>query len=294
MTPKITAILLTCNRTAYVRQALEGLRQQTYPDWTLTASDCSVDPKARAEISEVMEEYRRNDPAHEMRIIQQPERILQNEHLRRALLNVDTPYVALLDDDDIWMPNHLERACEWLDQNPRHGLAISNGKVIDADGVDHGWTNSREEPLPDSANLQGWLRLFMSSFYGSTSGFIFRREALAHHPFLPTPMVDIHVGLSVVLNDYQVVGFPEASYFYRVHGGSFYEHYSVPGSSLYDKGPFILRDRHNLRLWLFRCQGLRIIRKFPLFLFLVIKSAIAVAKDTFQNNTRKGVKFHTI
>jgi glycosyltransferase involved in cell wall biosynthesis len=230
MTPKITVILLTCNRTAYVRQALEGLRRQTYPNWTLTASDCSVEPAARAEIREVMEEYRRNDPAHEMRIIQQPERVLQNEHLRRALLNVDTPYVALLDDDDIWMPNHLERACEWLDQNPRHGVAISNGKVIDADGVEHGWTNSREDPLPVADDQKGWLRLFMSSFYGSTSGFVFRREALVHHPFLPTPLVDIHVGLSVVLNDYQVIGFPEASYFYRVHGGSFYEHNSVPGT----------------------------------------------------------------
>jgi hypothetical protein len=60
--------------------------------------------------------------------------------------------------------------------------------------------------------------------------------------------------------------------------------------SLYDKGPFILRDRHNLRLWLFRCQGLRIVRKFPLFLLYVIKSAVAVAKGAFQDTTRKGVK----
>jgi len=276
MAPKVTVILLTCNRTTYVRQALEGLRRQTYADWTLTASDCSVEPAARAEIHGVMEEYRRNNPAHEMRIIQQPERIFQGEHLHRALLTVNTPYVAFLDDDDVWMPNHLERACEWLDQSPRRGLAISNGRVIDADNVEQGWTNSRENPIPDAADERGWLRLFMSSFYGSTSGFVFRQEALANHPFLPTPLVDIHVGISVALNDYQIVGFPEASYLYRVHGGSFYE-----------RGSSIVRDRHNLRLWLFRRQGLRIIRKFPLFLFLVLKSAASVAGSAFRGATQK-------
>src|SRR5476649_67852 len=120
MSPKVTAILLTCNRTSYVREALDGLHQQTYPHWALSASDCSADPAARAEIGKVMEDFQRNDPAHEMRIVQQPERIIQSEHLRRALANVTTPYVALLDDDDVWLPDHLERACNWLDENPRH------------------------------------------------------------------------------------------------------------------------------------------------------------------------------
>jgi glycosyltransferase involved in cell wall biosynthesis len=270
MPPKVTVILLTCNRTTFVRQALEGLRKQTYTHWTLTASDCSVDPADRAEIREVMEEYRRNNPAHEVRIIQQPEKIPQGEHLRRALLNVSTPYAALLDDDDIWMPNHLERACAWLDQNSRHGLAISNGRVIDADSVEHGWTNSREITFPDAADRQGWLRLFMSSFYGSTSGYVFRNEALAKHTFFTTSMVDIHLAISILLNDYQVVAFPEASYFYRVHGGSSYQ-----------KGLQVMRDRDDLRLWLFRHQGLRIIRKFPLFLFLVIKSAAEKVRAAF-------------
>jgi len=228
-----------------------------------------------------MEEYRRNNPAHEAQIIQQPERVSQGEHLRRALLNVHTPYVALLDDDDIWMPNHLERACEWLDQSSSHGLAISNGRVIDADSVERGWTNSREDPLPDSADRQGWLRLFMSTFFGSTSGYVFRREAIANHTFFPTSMVDIHLALSILLNHYQVIGFPEPSYLYRVHGGSSYQ-----------KGSQVVRDRDDLRLWLFRRQGLRIIRKFPLFFLLVIKSAGSKARDTVLDATRKRCAVH--
>ena len=276
MDPKITVILLTCNRTAYVRRALEGLLKQTYTHWTLTASDCSVEPAIRAELRKIMEEHRRNDPAHEMQVLQQPERVPQSEHLRRALVNLRTPYVALLDDDDIWMPNHLERACDCLDQSSRHGLAISNGRVIDADGVEQGWTNSREDPLPDAGDQKGWLRLFMSSFFGSSSGYVFRYEALANHTFFSTSMVDIHLALSILLDQYQVVGFPEASYYYRVHGGSSYQ-----------KGLQVVRDRNDLRLWLFRHEGLRIARKFPLFLLLVVKSAGSKAWDAFRDATRK-------
>jgi len=272
MVPKITVILLTCNRTAFVRQALEGLMKQTYTNWALTASDCSVDPEARAEVREVIEEHRRNDPAHETQFLQQSERVPQSENLRRALVGLRTPYVALLDDDDIWMPNHLERACEWLDQNPRHGMAISNGRVIDANNVVHGWTNSREAPLPDANDEKGWLRLFMSSFFGSSSGYVFRYEALKNHIFYPTSMVDIHLALSVLLNHYQVIGFREASYFYRVHEGSSYQ-----------KGLQVVRDRDELRLWLFRRQGLRIAWKFPLFPLLVAKSAGAKARDVFRD-----------
>ena len=290
MIPKVSVILLTCNRTSFVRQALEGLLQQSYIDWTLIASDCSYDPAAREELHQILQEHRRKDTVHETQIIQQPGRVPQSEHHRRALLQVKTPFVAYLDDDDIWLPNHLERTCAWLEQSPRHGLAISNGRVIDGEGVPHGWTNSREDPLPDAGDQRAWLRFFMSSFYGSTSGYVFRKEALADHPFLPTPMVDIHVALTITLNGYEVMCFPEPSYLYRVHGDSFYENYRVPGSALYEKGPFIVRDRHNLRLWLFRSQGLRITRKFPLFPLFVIKSAGSVVKNAVQGTMRKRVK----
>jgi cellulose synthase/poly-beta-1,6-N-acetylglucosamine synthase-like glycosyltransferase len=270
MIPKISVILLTCNRTSFVRKALEGVLQQAYPDWTLRASDCSSDPAAREELAAILEEHRRKDTAHETRLIQQPEKVPQGEHLRRVLEGVTTPYVALLDDDDIWMPEHLQRALAWLEESPRHGLAISNGRVIDVDGTVGMWTNSREDPLPNATDQRGWLRLFMSSFFGSSSGYVFRSEAIANHSFLATSMVDIHLALSVLLNDYQITGFPEASYYYRVHQGSSYQ-----------KGRQVLRDRNNLRIELFRDQGLRIMSKFPLFPALVLKSAISKAMDSF-------------
>jgi hypothetical protein len=267
MSPKTNVILLTCNRTSYLQEALKGLAGQSRQDWVLTASDCSTNAAARAEIQGILEQHRRNYPEHQIRIIQQTEQVPQAEHLRRALVTVDkdTPYVALLDDDDIWLPEHLERACSWLEQNLRHGLAVSNGRIIDADGtITLNFTSSREDPLPASDDRAAWLRLFMSSFFGSTSGLVFRAAAIAKHTFIRTSMVDVHLALSVLLNDYKVIGFPEPSYLYRVHEGSSYQ-----------KGLQVVRDRNDLRLALFRSQGLQIIQKYPFFLFLVAKSAMS-------------------
>jgi glycosyltransferase involved in cell wall biosynthesis len=290
MIPKVTVILLTCNRTTFVRAALEGLLKQTYQPWALVASDCSDKPDARQEINDVLKDFAQKAQGHEVKIIQQPGRVPQSQHHRLALAEVQSDYAAYLDDDDIYLPEHLERACAWLDGSSKRGLAVSNGRVIDGDGAVHGWTNSREMPLPAANDQQAWLRLFMSSFYGSTSGYVFRKEALKGHPFINTPMVDIHVAVTITVNGYEITGFPEASYLYRVHGQSFYASYQVPGTSLYEKGPFIVRDRHNLRLWLVPSQGLRLTQKFPLFPFLVVKSAGAVIKDICLGTTRNTAK----
>lgn len=271
MEPAISVLFLSCNRTRYVREALDGLRQQEYRDWALVASDCSNKPEARDEIHAMLQQFRDQHPNNVIKIIQQPEIVPEGENLRRALAAAETPFVALLHDDDVWMPNHLRRSLTWLEQSPRHGLTISNGRVIDGQSQVLGWTNSREVRLPQPGDRAGWLRLVLTSFHGAASGYILRREALARHQFYPVAVVDIDVAVTVLLDDYEVLGFPEASFYYRVHQGSNYE-----------KGAQVVRDRHRWRLWLFRRQGLRIIMKFPRFFFLVIKSALAIVSDTFR------------
>ena len=271
MEPTIAVVFLSCNRTAFIREALESIRQQAFTGWSVVASDCSNNPVARKEITEILQEFREKVPEHKVQILLQPKIMPEGENLRAALAAVTEPYVALLHDDDVWMPNHLERSVAWLDQSPKHGLTISNGRVIDANSAVLGWTNSRETPLPQPSDQKGWLRLLMTSFFGAASGYVFRKEALAGHLFYPIAVVDIDVAVSILLNDYEVIGLPEASYFYRVHAGSNYQ-----------KGLQVIRDRHIWRLWLFRRQGLRIMLKFPLFIFLVAKSAAERIHDVFQ------------
>ena len=268
---QITIVLLTWNRSEFLRQALRGVLQQSFSNWKLLASDCSDNSQTRAEVAQIMQEHARSDAFHETIIVQQPGRVSHAEHLRRVLSSVTTPFVALLDDDDVWLPQHLERAWKWLGEKPLHGLAMSRFYFMDKDGRVAQDCSSQSDPRPPNpADRRGWLGLELRSFYGAASGFVFRREAISNHWFFDTPAVDNHLAVSILLNGYLVIGFPEPTFLYRVHDRSSYQ-----------KGDQLLLDRHELRLWLFWHQGWRINREYPLFPLLVIKSALGYLRFRF-------------
>jgi cellulose synthase/poly-beta-1,6-N-acetylglucosamine synthase-like glycosyltransferase len=269
---QITVVLLTCNRSGFVGQALRGVLEQSFRDWKLVASDCSDDPQIRAEVAHILEEHTCCDILDRITVVRQPERVAQAAHLMRVLADVNTPFVALLDDDDFWLPNHLERALGWLRLNPLHGLAISRYRTMDKEG--RVFTEPSDQPLsqpPAPTARREWLGIHLRSFYGSSSCFVFRRDAIAGHRFFVTSMVDNHLAISILLNAYQVMGFPEPSVRYRAHEGSSYQ-----------KGDQLLLDRDVLRLWLFLHQGWRITIEYPLFPLLVVKSVIGYFRRRLQ------------
>jgi glycosyltransferase involved in cell wall biosynthesis len=80
-------------------------------------------------------------------------------------------YVAFLDADDVWRPQHLERLSALLDQEPEVDLAFSAVAWIDEDGV----------PLPRSvvrrSGRLGYAELFLEFYPVTTSALCVRREA---------------------------------------------------------------------------------------------------------------------
>ena len=90
----------------------------------------------------------------------------------QALALARGDYVAFLDADDVWRPDHLARLSHRLDQEPEVDLVFSSVAWIDEDGA----------PLPRSVvrwdGRLGYEELFLEFYPITTSSLCVRREAV--------------------------------------------------------------------------------------------------------------------
>ena len=114
--PKVTVILPTYNRAAYLKQAIDSIRQQTLTDWELII----VDDASRDSTPDVVRAWTQKDP----RI-----RYYRHQHnsglataRNTGLKHARGTYIACQDDDDVSHPERLHRQADYLDKNPHIAL----------------------------------------------------------------------------------------------------------------------------------------------------------------------------
>ncbi len=85
-------------------------------------------------------------------------------------------YVGFLDGDDLWDPDKARRHVALMDARPDLDVSYSWWRVIDADGVVTGRSNTcRPEDLPYGIGFEG---LIVENFTGTASTVVCRREAV--------------------------------------------------------------------------------------------------------------------
>ncbi len=110
-TETVSIVLCTFNRAELLPRAIESVSGQTYQFWELIiVNDGSTD-----DTKQIIDQYREKD-----------ERIItihqSNQGLSRsrnnAIERASGKYFALIDDDDEYLPTHLEKRVEYLGNNP--------------------------------------------------------------------------------------------------------------------------------------------------------------------------------
>jgi glycosyltransferase involved in cell wall biosynthesis len=122
--PAVSVIIPAYNVTAFIGDALDSLRAQTFRDFeTIVVNDGCPDS---ANLERVLEPYR----GEIVYIRQQNQGVAaaRNTALRAAR----APLVALLDPDDMWEPEYLEVQTGQLTSNPEAGVACANVTFIGA------------------------------------------------------------------------------------------------------------------------------------------------------------------
>jgi glycosyltransferase involved in cell wall biosynthesis len=124
-TPVISIVMPVYNTAKYVEAAIESVLAQTFVDFELLIID-DAGPDNSIELCRAY-----SDPR--IRIISQANRGLagaRNTGIRHAR----GQYIALLDSDDLWEPEKLERHIEHLWQSPDVGISYAASRMIDDDG----------------------------------------------------------------------------------------------------------------------------------------------------------------
>jgi len=106
MSPRVSVIIPTFNRLAFVTEAIESVRKQTYADYELIV----VDDGSTDETPQML--HRQPD----ITTIRQPHRGVSAAR-NRGIAQARGTYLAFLDSDDLWMPQKLEKEMAFLEAN---------------------------------------------------------------------------------------------------------------------------------------------------------------------------------
>ncbi len=104
---------------------MESIRAQTYLDYEIIALDDGSTDGSREWLS----------AQTDLQIVFNEKNLGTYGTLNKGLELATGEFVAVLNDDDVWMPEKLERQVALLDSHPEVGLVHTEGEFIDGEGV---------------------------------------------------------------------------------------------------------------------------------------------------------------
>lgn len=122
--PKIAIITRTGDRNLFLKRAIESVENQTYPDYIHVIFNNGGDKKSLETLVNKYKNKRRI-------IIHHPERVGHPRALNLAIKPVNSEYITILDDDDTWPPERLEKTVGYLDQTGEAAVIVKMDVIIE-------------------------------------------------------------------------------------------------------------------------------------------------------------------
>jgi len=166
--PAVSVIVNLYNGKATLAETIESVLAQSFADWELLVwDDCSSDGGA-----EVVERY--TDPR--IRYFRSHVQIPLGQARQSAIEMTDGDWVAFLDQDDLWLPQKLERQLSVAERHPEAALIYGRTVRFYPNGSERDYDQAHEYALLPEGDI--FLSLFQDSCYIAMSSAMFRRSAL--------------------------------------------------------------------------------------------------------------------
>ena len=167
MRKTISLVMATYNGARFIREQLDSIYNQTLlPDEVIVCDDCSTDGTV-----DILKEYSQTRGLH---YYGNEKSLGVNGNFYKAMSLATCDYIAICDQDDIWLPEKIEityrKLCEIDDGKPCVVSSLCNH--IDADG-------NITINLPDNPDTYGFAATYMSPDASQGCSLMLNRELLS-------------------------------------------------------------------------------------------------------------------
>lgn len=205
--PRVSVIIPAYNQAAYLEEAIESALKQNFRDYEIVVvNDGSTD-----DTSEVASHF----DGQIVYIFQ--ENLGLAGARNTAIKNARGEFIALLDSDDVWLPEFLDKTVAVLSNNPKASMVYTGNCYIDLNGNEIGVQNTKVVP-PDLV-YQTFLK---NGNWFVPSAVVFRRNlaiqvGLFDEELRAVEDFDLWIRLSRLG---LVIGLPDALVKYRRHSSN--------------------------------------------------------------------------
>lgn len=202
----ISIIMATYNAEKTIRKAIDSVLSQTYTEWELlVVDDCSQDQTAA-----IVGDFSLKDSR--VRLIQNEQNKGVSFTRKHGLQEAKGAWIAILDSDDAWMPDKLQRQVE-LQIKTDAELLFTGSAFMDADGNEIDWYLH----APDTITYRQLLKQNLLS----NSSALVKKELYEKHYAVGDAMhEDFAVWLGILKEGRKAYGVDEPLLIYRIDQNS--------------------------------------------------------------------------
>lgn len=207
--PKVSVFVPTYNQKVFVRDAIESILIQDYPNLEIVVGDDGSTDGAQ----EVLLEYKEKYPEL-FKLILSPRNEGITANCNKILKECTGAYIAFLAGDDIWLPGKILKQVNLMEKNPGATLCVSKVEVFDSK------TNKTKGISPrGDFNVESMSIIEITYYLGNTaSAMMVRRNAIPDYGFDPSvPMVSDWLFFIEVLRSGSAIFINEILARYRRH-----------------------------------------------------------------------------
>lgn len=199
--PKVSVVIPTYNRQAYIRRALDSVLAQTFTDYEVVV----VDDGSTDDTKGVLKDYEGR-----IKCVHQANGGIASAR-NRGIAESSAPYIAFLDSDDWWGPQKLEHQVRVLDEHPNVGIVYGRMPIVN----ERGQTIGQKPAGVSGRNFQELIEVWgdLPTSTVMTRRACFEQAGNFDSGVIPMEDIDMWLRISRHYDLYEIEGEPLAFYF---------------------------------------------------------------------------------